>query len=130
MTGPTDWVRADPRTGRATLLGGWSLTGGRHHFPPAVVCPFSGADDVETVELSRVGSLWTWTAVTAAPPGYGGPVPYGFGVVELAAERLRVVGRLTVADPDLLSFGEVMEVVTEELPGVGRVWAFAPAASQ
>ena len=23
-----------------------------------------------------------WTAVTTAPPGYEGPVPYGFGVVE------------------------------------------------
>ena len=37
--------------------------------------------------------------MTAAPPGYNGPVPYGFGVVELDGIGLRVVGRLTEADP-------------------------------
>ena len=40
----------------------------------------------EEVRLSDVGRLWAWTAVTAAPPGYEGPVPYGFGIVELEAE--------------------------------------------
>ncbi len=45
------------------------------------------------------GRLWLWTAVTSAPPGYAGPVPYGFGVVELDGVGLRVVGRLTESDP-------------------------------
>ena len=46
-----------------------------------------------------------WTAVTAAPPGYTGAVPFGFGVVELTRERLRVVTRLTEADPAALDVG-------------------------
>lgn len=121
------WLRTDPTTETAALVGGWSATSGRHHFPLAERCPYTGADDVRQVVLSRRGTLWAWTAVTAAPPGYDGPVPYGFGVVELAAERLRVVGRLTVAEPARLHFGQVMEVVTTELPSVGTVWAFAPS---
>jgi uncharacterized OB-fold protein len=47
---------------------------------------------VEAV-LSDHGTLWGWTAVTAAPPGYRGEVPFGFGVVELP-EGLRVITRL------------------------------------
>jgi uncharacterized OB-fold protein len=88
-------------------------------------CPYSGATDVERVELSREATLWAWTAVTAAPPGYEGAVPYGFGVVELVREGLRVITRLREADPARLSFGQPMTLVTDELPGGKVTWAFA-----
>jgi uncharacterized protein len=125
---PDRWMETDD-DGRTWLVGGWSPTSGHHHFPLAGICPYSGADDVEAVRLSRTGTLWAWTAVTAAPPGYDGAVPYGFGVVELVPEGLRVIGRLTVADPGALSFGQAMEVVAETLPDGQQVWAFAPEAS-
>jgi uncharacterized OB-fold protein len=127
----SDWVPdrwlVDGEDGAPTLLGGWSPTSGRHHFPPASVCPYGGVDDVEVVPLSRHGRLWAWTAVTAAPPGYEGPVPYGFGVVELESEGLRLVTRLTEPDPAKLSMGQSMDLVAEELPSGRRIWAFAPA---
>jgi len=130
---PGRWLETDD-DGHPRLVGGWSPTSGRHHFPPSPVCPYSGADDVEVVRLSRTGTLWAWTAVTASPPGYEGPIPYGFGVVELEPEGLRVIGRLTVADPSELSFGQPMELVTQLVEGDGtgdgaderRIWAFAP----
>ena len=120
--GPDAWLRvADD--GEATLVGGWSATSGRAHFPPAPLCPYSGADDVERLDLPRRGTLWAWTAVTTAPPGYEGPVPFGFGIVELEAVGLRLVTRLTVADIGALWFGQPARLVAEELPtgaaGVG-----------
>jgi uncharacterized OB-fold protein len=118
-------LRTDDR-GRVALLGGWSPTSGRHHFPPAAICPYTGADDVQVVALPRRGVLWAWTAVTAAPPGYAGPVPYGVGIVELDGVGLRVVGRLTLADPASLRLGQPMVVVPADLPGGPTVWAFAP----
>ena len=116
--------------GDPVLVGGFSPSSGRYHFPRAPVCPYSGADDVESVELSTSGRLYSWTAVTAAPPGYEGAVPYGLGVVELA-EGLRVVGRLTDADPSRLSEGQPMRLVaemigTDEDGGELATWAFAP----
>ena len=72
------------------------------------MCPFTGADDVESVALPRDGRLWAWTAVTHPPPGYEGPVPYGFGVVELDGVGLRVVTRLTEPDPTRLHEGQRM----------------------
>lgn len=120
-----------------TLLGGRSRSSGLLHFPRAAVCPYRGTDDVEDAVLPRTGTLWAWTAVTNAPPGYHGPVPYGFGVVELSdgtAPPIRVVGRLTEADPTRLSFGDPMEVVAEDLPdgegGTLRTWAFAPVGTE
>jgi uncharacterized OB-fold protein len=86
----------------------------RHHFPASVTCPFCGSADVEAVALSPEGTLWGWTGVTAAPPGYDGPVPFGFGVVELP-EGVRVITRLEESDPSRLEFGQPMTLVLAEV---------------
>ena len=109
------------------LLGGECGACGRRHFPVAVPCPWCGSDDVATVMLSTHGTLWGWTAVTAAPPGYEGPVPYGFGVVELPADGLRVVTRLTESDPAVLEEGAPMRFTVVPLgPGI-VTWAYERA---
>jgi uncharacterized protein len=122
---PQAWITTDGQ-GAPALLGGYSPTSGRTHFPIGPLCPYSGADDVEPRRLPRRGTLFAWTAVTAAPPGYTGPIPYGFGIVDL--DGLRVIGRLTEADPGALRYGQAMEVVVETLPEGQPIWAFAPVA--
>jgi uncharacterized OB-fold protein len=108
-----------------TLIGGYSPSSGKYHFPLLDTCPYSGATDIERVLLSRDATLWAWTAVTAAPPGYAGPVPYGFGVVELVREQLRIITRLREPDPARLTFGQAMTLVADELPDGAVTWAFA-----
>ena len=98
-----------------------------------VICPYCGAGEVARVELSETGTLWSWTAVTAAPPGYGGDVPFGFGVVELP-EGLRVITRVEQADPARLSFGIAVRFALAPLhtddDGTQVVtYTFAPADS-
>jgi len=117
--------------GTIALIGGYSRSSGRFHFPRLDACPYTGATDIETVTLSTDATLWAWTAVTAAPPGYAGPVPFGFGVVELTDEQLRVITRLTEPDPAQLTFGQRMTLVAETLPlengQTATTWAFEPA---
>ena len=64
--------------------------------------------------------------MTHPPPGYEGPVPYGFGVVELDGVGLRVVSRLTEPDPARLHEGQRMTLVTDDVGGGIATWAFAP----
>ncbi len=83
------------------------------------------------MELSRQGTLWAWTAVTAPPPGYQGEVPFGIGVVELP-EGVRVITRLTESDPAALAEGQPMElrIVPLHKGDDGNdvvTYAFAPA---
>jgi acetyl-CoA acetyltransferase/uncharacterized OB-fold protein len=116
----------------AALLGGRCGRCEGHHFPAQEVCPYCFADGCSAVRLSRTASLYAHTTIAKAPPGYTGPVPYGFGVVELP-ERLRIVTRLTEADAARLQQGMPMRLVVEPLfvDEHGReVWsyAFAPAA--
>jgi uncharacterized protein len=112
------------------LVGAICRTCGNQHFPRTDSCPYCGADTVEACELPSTGRLWAWTTVTAAPPGYSGPVPFGFGVVELG-ECLRVVTRLTEPDATALHAGQSMRLVVDDVGGdEGSVtsWAFAPEA--
>ena len=119
---------------RNVLRGGYSPSSGQYHFPLQIVCPYSGADDVEAVMLSTEATAWGWTVVTAPPPGYSGPVPYGFGVVELTHEKLRLVTRLRISDPAELSFGDALQLVADvvghdEVGNEVVVWAFAKVVS-
>ncbi len=98
-----------------TLLGGRSPASGYRHFPLAAVCPFTGADDVEPIDLPKTGTVWLHTTVHLAPPGYSGPVPYGLGIVELDGQPLlRIVTRLEGED---LTRGTRVRLEGEELPG-------------
>ena len=111
-----------------TLLGGWSASSGLRHFPPSPVCPFTGADDIQPVDLPRTGTVWLHTTVSIAPPGYTGPVPYGLGIVELDGDpMLRVVSRLGGGD---IGTGTRVHLDGEELPGPDGepavTWVFHP----
>src|SRR5258708_1852764 len=89
------------------LLGSHCLACGAHHFPRHDTCPYCATEDPVPTELTGSGTLWAWTAVTSAPPGYQGAVPYGLGVVELP-EGIRVIARLTESDPAALACGQPM----------------------
>jgi len=91
------------------LIGGHCRSCDKPHFPELSTCPYCSPGDLERRPLSAHGVLWGWTAVTAAPPGYRGDVPFGFGVVELP-EGLRVITRLTESDPAALQFGQPMRL--------------------
>jgi uncharacterized OB-fold protein len=95
------------------------LIGSRHRATGVVTFPFDpSSDEVEQIELSRTGRLFTWTTqqfVPPSPPYTGGTdakafMPYAVGYVELS-EGILVEGRLTESDPERLAIGQEMEVV-------------------
>jgi len=115
------------------LLGSRCTACRKVHFPRADACTYCATEEPEPVELSGPGTLWAWTAVTAAPPGYEGEVPFGIGVVELP-EGVRVITRLTESDPAALAAGQPMELRVVPLhrndDGDDVVtYAFAPAGT-
>ena len=117
----------------ARLLAGRCTACARLHFPPTPVCPYCSTKGCATVRLGTDGTLYVYTAVTKAPPGYRGKVPYGFGVVELP-DGIRIVTRLTETSTDRLRVGMSVRLVLEDIfqneagdTVVG--WAFAPAES-
>jgi uncharacterized OB-fold protein len=102
----------------------------RWHFPADADCPYCSGERCEERPLSGQATLWLFTGVRNRPPGYLGEVPFGFGVVELP-EGLRLITRLTEADPAALRLGMPMRlaIVPLHLDDEGRevvTYAFAP----
>ncbi|MFL6239866.1 MAG: Zn-ribbon domain-containing OB-fold protein [Actinomycetes bacterium] len=122
----TTFVHDDLFTAEPRLLGSHCSDCDGYHFPRHETCPYCSSDSVRAVELSPTGSLWSWTAVTAAPPGYEGDVPFGFGVVELP-EGVRVITRLTESDPHKLQLGQEMRLVLAPLHDDVVTYAFERA---
>jgi uncharacterized OB-fold protein len=58
-------------------------TCGEHFFGAVVFCRRCSSRDLEPVELSRQGTLYSYTIVRVPPPGWKGAVPYALGQVEL-----------------------------------------------
>jgi uncharacterized OB-fold protein len=112
------------------LLGAQCAACQRWQFPAGPDCPYCSAEGCQTRPLSRRGTLCLFTGVLNRPPGYLGEVPFGFGVVELP-EGLRIISRLTEADPARLRFGMPVHlaIVPLHLDEAGRqvmTYAFTP----
>jgi uncharacterized OB-fold protein len=97
--------------GHPRLVGGRCRACGAESFPKAAVCPQCLAEEIEGVMLSRDGTLYSFAAVHAAPPGWH--LPYVLGYVDLP-EGVRVLAHLAAKEEDLrvdmpvrLAVGEV-----------------------
>jgi len=101
-----------------SLLGSKCRSCGETYFIRRSRCEQCQSDDLEHIELSRRGKLYSYSIMYyPAPPPYkpSDPfVPYGLGWIELP-EGLAVLSHLTENDPDKLRVGMEMELILDEL---------------
>jgi uncharacterized OB-fold protein len=122
------------------LMGARGVDTGSYFWPTALAVsanPSRPGEAREPALLSRRGRLWSWTTNHYAPPEpYVSPdpfVPYTVCAVELAEEKMVVLGQLaTAADATQLEVGMDMELVLGPLYEDDEheyvVWQWAPAA--
>lgn len=70
---------------------------GAFRFYPRLVCPSCMSGDVEWVEASGQGRVYSYTIVHRAPPAFRDAAPYVIAVIELD-EGVRMMSRLLI-DP-------------------------------
>jgi uncharacterized OB-fold protein len=122
------WFRippdAVPGSTDIALVGTRCVGSGTYFFPPERVrsrVPGHGSSALEEVELSRRGTLWSYTdARYQPPPPFVAPTdpyePYCLAAVELAAERMVVLGQVVAGvTVDDLRVGQEMELVVDVL---------------
>ena len=133
------WFTVEP----PALLGRRCTGCGTFAFPPtAEWCPNPrcDSDELETVPLSRTGTVWSYTdAQYQPPPPYAARTepyePFAIAAVELDAERLIVLGQVAdgfgVGD---LSVGTRVELVVEPLETLDDkttlVWRWRPTPEE
>jgi uncharacterized OB-fold protein len=105
------------------LLGRRCTTCATFVFPPVgFACPNPACTGTEfdTVELSRTGTVWSWTVNRyQPPPPYVAPTdpfgPFAIAAVELADEKLVVLGQVAGSPDDALHVGQQVELVLDTL---------------
>ncbi len=101
-------LEIDP-DGTGHLLGSRCRSCGAHFFPIREACSGCLSDDLETVRLSRSGTVYTYTVVRQSTPAF--TVPYALGYVDLP-EGVRVMGQIS-CEPEELAIGMAVELVVE-----------------
>ena len=127
MTGTSqgNTVSVDPQRLRLTdefdeSGGGGVLVGQRCRqcqvcvFGPAIFCQACSSDDLESFQLSRQGTLYSFTVVRVPPAGWPGKVPYTLGEVELP-EGPHVLAEIIDSEPEQLKLGMPMELALERI---------------
>jgi uncharacterized protein len=120
------------------LVGSRCAACGAYAFPLQGWCPRCGGE-MERVELSPTGTVWTWTSQEFLPPAppYAGPETtetferYYVGYVELE-DQLRVESRLIGFGENAPYIGQKVETVvlpfrTDDEGHEVMTYAFAPA---
>jgi uncharacterized OB-fold protein len=126
-----------------SLLGRRCTACGTYQFPPTgdwcpnPACP---SEDMETVPLSRTGTVWSYTDAQYQPPApyvsRSDPYePFAIAAVELEREQIIILGQVAdgfgVGD---LRVGSPVELVVEPLESDGEtvklVWRWRPTASR
>lgn len=102
----------DPAGSAGVLLGMRCRACGVYLFGPAVFCPACAAADLEPVELSRSGTLYSYTIVRVPPAGWPGPVPYILGEVELP-EGPHILAEVIDCPHNELSIGQTVELALQ-----------------
>ncbi len=127
---------AEPR-----LIGLRDPSSGSYFFPKDVSvsrAPGHADAELEEVQLSRTGKLWSYTTNHYKPPEpYVAPdpfEPYTVAAVELTEERMVVMGQLAPGiDPESLEVGQAMEMVLgtlyEDDENEYVVWKWRPTGA-
>ena len=99
----------NPEGTEGLLLGARCLDCGVCVFGPAVFCQSCSSRNLEQVELSPKGTLYSFTIVRVPPAGWPGPVPYILGQVELP-EGPQVLAEVIDCEHEALSIGMDVEL--------------------
>ena len=89
---------------------------------PRTFCPLCGSADVEWIEASGRGTIYSYTVVRQSQGRFAGAVPYVLAYVELA-EGPRVLTNIT-GEMDGLAVGDDVEAFFDSVPNGGAILRF------
>lgn len=99
----------------------------RHVFYPRLYCPHCGADQLDWVEASGRGTVYTFTVVEHNPPSaFKEDLPFVIAIVRLA-EGVQMMTNIVGCDPAAVHCEMPVEVTFERLSDDFTLPKFKPA---
>jgi hypothetical protein len=105
---------------------------GTFRFPPGPFCHECQHQDVEHVELSGAGAVYTYTiARHPVVPALADSVPYAVAVIELdGAPGVRMIANIVESDLEQVRIGARVEIVWDDIDAEVTIPRFRLAATQ
>lgn len=98
-----------------------------YHFYPRTLCPYCGSADLEWVEASGRGSVYSFTIVQRAPsPAFKDKLPYVVAVIALQ-EGPHLMTNIAGCAPTDVRIGMPVRVAWEDLDPDATLPYFVPA---
>lgn len=102
----------------------------RTRLPPAPICPACRSAEVEELELSGRGEIYTYTVVHR-PIAAGQPLPCVIAVIALdGSGGLRLMSNVVGAQPEEIAIGAPVELVWEDMSAALAVPRFRLVRAQ
>ena len=99
----------------------------KHIFYPRMACPFCFSDNIEWVEASGKGTIYSFTVVESnAPSPFVPDMPFVIAVVILE-EGVRMLSNIVDCDTEALECDQAVEVTFEKLNDEFTLPKFRPA---
>jgi uncharacterized OB-fold protein len=99
----------------------------QHIFYPRLACPHCFSDNVEWVDASGKGTVYSYTVVQSnAPSAFVDDIPYVVAVVKLD-EGVRMLSNIVGCDPGQVTCDMPVEVTFEKLDEAFTLPKFKPA---
>jgi uncharacterized OB-fold protein len=114
-------------TARGVLLLQRCTGCGTHLWYPRYVCAQCHSTELENVEASGRGTIYSFTLTTRGILDYSGCGPYVLALVELA-EGPKMMTNIVEADPADLAIGQTVEVVFHDTGEGNALPRFRPVA--
>lgn len=103
---------------------------GKHIFYPRIACPHCFSDEVEWVESSGKGTVYSYTVVeNNAPSAFINDMPYVVAIVRLK-EGVQMLTNIVGCDPHEVRCDMPVEVTFDKLSDEFTLPKFRPAGSQ
>jgi uncharacterized OB-fold protein len=115
-------------TGRGVLLLQRCTACGTHLWYPRFLCANCHSTELENVEASGRGTIYSFTLTTRGILDYATCGPYVLALVELA-EGPKMMTNIVEADPADLAIGQPVEVVFHDTGEGNALPRFRPAGS-
>ncbi|MBI2877417.1 MAG: Zn-ribbon domain-containing OB-fold protein [Candidatus Tectomicrobia bacterium] len=103
---------------------------GKHIFYPRSLCPECSTTDLEWVQVSGKGTVYSYTIIRrAAFPSFAADVPYVFAIVELE-EGPRMATNLVGCPPERARIGLPVEATFEDVAPEVTLVKFRPSSME
>jgi len=99
---------------RYNLIGSRDKKCGSKYYPRRSICPKCKSKEMEDFELPRVGKIFSFTIIRAAPRGFTEYTPYAIGIVELE-DGVRIMAQIVDTDFENIKIGQKVKMVFRRL---------------